>query len=335
MARAAHRPPAPAAPASEEEIRIGISSCLLGEPVRYDGGHKRDPFLAEVAARWVRWVPVCPEAEAGLGIPREPMQLVAGETPDAPRLLVIRSGIDHSVHLRRWGRRRLRDLAAERLDGFVLKRNSPSCGQERVPIHAERGRARARRQGTGLFAAELLVRLPLLPVEEEGRLADPIRRAHFFTRVFAHQRLARAFRPRWTREQVARFLAGEEFLLRAHEPGAIRALAALLAAAAVLPRAELARRLQERFMAALRRPAPPRRHGRALRRVLRLLRSRLAAGEHEALGRAIEDHEQGRVPRLVPLDLLRHAAERAGAAALAAQSYLAPVAAERALAYPD
>jgi uncharacterized protein YbbK (DUF523 family) len=146
---------------TEGKLRLGVSACLMGEPVRYDGGHKRDPFLTETLAPFVEWVPVCPELEIGLGVPRDTLRLV-GE-PRAPRLVVERTGEDLTPAMQRFVRRRLDDLAALELDGYVLKRASPSCGLFRVRVYGEGGVAGA--VGRGIFASALVERFPALPVK--------------------------------------------------------------------------------------------------------------------------------------------------------------------------
>jgi uncharacterized protein YbbK (DUF523 family) len=161
-------------------IRLGISACLLGEAVRYDGGHKRDAFLTETLAAHVKWVPVCPEVELGLGIPREAIRLIGD--PAAPRLVQEESGVDLGDRMRHYAARRAEELAALDLDGYVLKRASPSCGLFRVKVYRHNGVPSA--DGRGLFAAALVERLPALPVEEEGRLSDPAPRENFIERVF-------------------------------------------------------------------------------------------------------------------------------------------------------
>src|SRR5512145_160552 len=166
----------------ERPIRVGISACLLGQQVRYDGGHKRDAFLTDTLGRWVEWVPVCPEVELGLGIPREAIRLEGD--PDRPRLVAPRSGADHTAAMQRLARARAAELARQDLSGYVLKKDSPSCGMARVRVYA--GSGTPARRGTGLFARALMERLPLLPVEEEGRLHDARLRENFVERVFAY-----------------------------------------------------------------------------------------------------------------------------------------------------
>ncbi len=201
--------------------RLGVSACLLGQRVRYDGDHKREAFLVETLGRRVEWVAVCPEVELGLGIPRESIQLEG--SPDAPRLVGIRSRTDHTRSMQRFARARVEQLAALGLAGYVLKAGSPSCGLVRVPVHG------APRRGRGLFARALTTRLPLLPIEEEGRLRDPRLRESFVARVFAYARWQRALASGMTRRRLRAFHAAHAALVRSHDPAAARRLDALVA----------------------------------------------------------------------------------------------------------
>lgn len=309
----ARRPP-------PEEIRIGVSTCLLGQNVRYDGGHKRDDFVAGMLARFVTFVPVCPEVEVGMGVPRPSIRLVrlGGEV----RLVEPRSGADHTAAMRRWSERRARELEGLGLSGYVLKKDSPSCGMERVKVHAEKGPGV--KDGVGLFAEALMARLPLLPVEEEGRLHDPALRESFVERVFAHRRLAALLGGRWTVGDLVRFHTAEKLLLLAHQPSAYQALGRLVARAKALPRAEVQREYGEGFMKALKAPATKGKNANVLQHMAGYFKDRLPAGEKAELQEAISDYRRGLVPLVVPLTLLRHLVRRLGAPYLEGQSYLEP-----------
>jgi uncharacterized protein YbbK (DUF523 family) len=152
----------------EPVIRLGVSTCLLGERVRYDGGHKLDRFLVNTLGQFVEWVPVCPEVEMGMPIPREAVRLVGD--PAAPRLVAPKSGADHTERMQAWARKRLDQLAALDLSRFVLTKDSSSLGPVSVKAHNQRGMAA--RTGTGIFPRELMNRFPLLPLEEEGQVND-------------------------------------------------------------------------------------------------------------------------------------------------------------------
>ena len=232
--------------ASEVPIRIGISTCLLGEHVRFDGGHKRDRFLVETVGRYVEWVPVCPEVEAGLGVPRESMRLrrVGGQV----RLVTTKTGIDHTDAMRRHAARRIAALRAEDLCGYVLKRSSPSCGMERVKIY---GRGAPVGNGRGLFAEALLEAFPHLPVEEEGRLNDPRLRENFVERVFAYRRLRSLFGGRWAVGDIVAFHTAHKLQLMAHSPRLYAELGCLVAGAKAVAHPVLRASYEGKFMSAL------------------------------------------------------------------------------------
>lgn len=166
------------------KIKLGISSCLLGVNVRYDGGHKLDRFLKDTFGAYVEYVPVCPEVECGLGVPREAMHL-EGE-PDNPRLVTTRSKQDRTDSLVDWARKRVVELEAENLCGFIFKSDSPTCGMARVQVYNEK--VMAVETGTGIFARIFMEHFPLLPMEDEGRLHDPLLREKFVERIFTVNR---------------------------------------------------------------------------------------------------------------------------------------------------
>jgi uncharacterized protein YbbK (DUF523 family) len=222
-------------------VRVGISSCLLGERVRYDGGHKRDRFLTEELARHVEFVPLCPEVEIGLGVPRPALHLE--RRGDDVRMLVTDSGEDLTPRMRSWAEGAAERIAAARLDGYVLKKSSPSCGVEGVKVYDENGAPAP--TGRGLFAAALIERLPLLPVEEEGRLRDARLRERFVTRVFARARVREFLASDWGPGELARFHAAEKRLVDVPE------LDRLVARAGELDRADLAQRYAELHARAL------------------------------------------------------------------------------------
>ena len=301
-------------------LRVGVSACLLGETVRYDGGHKRDAFLTEVLGRFVEWVPVCPEVELGLGIPREAIRLEGD--PSSPRLVAPKSGADHTVAMRRLAGRRAAALGRLGLVGYVLKKDSPSCGMERVRVHSERGAPR--RNGVGLFARALMDALPLLPVEEEGRLNDPPLRENFVERLFAADRWQRFRAERPSRGGLVAFHTAHKLLVLAHSPKGYAALGRLVAHAKEHPLPAVLDRYGETFMAALRELATPRRHANVLEHMLGYVRDALAPAERHELVDLIADHRRGLVPLVVPLTLLKHHVARQEVAYLAAQVYLAP-----------
>ncbi|MBZ5560069.1 MAG: DUF523 and DUF1722 domain-containing protein [Acidobacteriia bacterium] len=245
-------------PVTDSRPRIGVSTCLLGEPVRWDAGHKRDPYLVDVFGPQVEWVPFCPEVEAGFGTPRETMHLVRAAGGPIT-LMTTKTQRDVTRQLRTAVQRRMDAIAEADLSGYVLKKDSPSCGMARVKVYSDRG-GPAERTGRGLFADALMTRLPNLPVEEEGRLSDPRLRENFVERVFAFQRVRRLFSSRWTQGDLVAFHTAHKLTLMAHSPSAYRALGRLVAEGASLDRRALALRYEAEFMQALAVVATPKRH---------------------------------------------------------------------------
>jgi uncharacterized protein YbgA (DUF1722 family)/uncharacterized protein YbbK (DUF523 family) len=299
-------------------LRLGISACLLGEAVRWDGGHKRDPFLTETLGRWVEWVPVCPEVELGLGVPREAIRLEGDAR--APRLVAADSRRDLTAEMAALARRRVAGLARLDLSGYVLKKDSPSCGMERVRVHGASG-APARR-GVGAFARVLMEQLGLLPVEEEGRLHDPELREHFVERVFAYWRWRRFSADGPTRGGLVAFHTAHKLQLLAHDPASHRRLGRLVAGRG--PLATVLREYGQGFMAALRVRATPARHVNVLQHMAGYVTREIASDERRELGDVIADYRRGLVPLVVPLTLLGHHVRRQRVSYLAEQVYLNP-----------
>jgi uncharacterized protein YbgA (DUF1722 family)/uncharacterized protein YbbK (DUF523 family) len=311
---------APRNDVTQSPIRIGISACLLGEEVRYDGGHKRDSFLTDVLRRFVEFVPVCPEVEAGFGTPREAMHL--RRTNDRIRLVTVKTDRDVTAPMERFVRRRLPALEAEDLSGYVLKKNSPSCGLERVKVYERNGVPAA--SGRGLFADALIKRFPLLPVEEEGRLNDPELRENFIERVFAYHRLRMLFRSRWTAASLVRFHTAHKLLLMAHAPEGYRRLGRLVAAPAQRRRGELEQSYAEEFMRTMAATATRRRHTNVLQHMAGYFKTRLDAASKAELQSTIDDYRRGLTPLIVPITLLQHHVRVHKVEYLAGQQYLQP-----------
>jgi uncharacterized protein YbgA (DUF1722 family)/uncharacterized protein YbbK (DUF523 family) len=316
----------------EDRPRIGISSCLLGQPVRYDSGHKRDPFLVETFGQHVEWVPVCPEVEVGFGTPRETMRLVLtepqvrqrGERFDSSKIALVlnKQGTDVTGTLVSYARRKVEKLAHARLSGFVLKKDSPSCGMERVKVYTPDGRGE--RGGRGLFAEALIARLPNLPVEEEGRLGDPRLRENFVERVFAYRRLCDLFAARWTLGDVVAFHTAHKLTLMAHSPAAYRAIGRLVATAKQMPRAGFATEYQSQFMRALAIVATPKRQANVLQHMLGYFSRDIDAEARQELLTLIDDHRRGQLPLVVPMTLMRHHVRRQHVEYLLGQTWLEP-----------
>lgn len=301
-------------------IPVGISACLLGSAVRFDGGHKYHRKLVELLGRHFRWVPACPEIELGLGAPRESLRLVG--TAGAPRLVAPRSGGDLTAAMTAHVAERVEALARRGLRGFVLKKDSPTCGLHRVRVYDASGVPG--RDGSGLFARALRERLPNLPVEEEGRLEDPLLRESFVVRVFAYDRWLklRAAGPR--RGDLVAFHTAHKLILRAHDPAAYGELGRLVASVASEPLASVLDRYEAAFLAALAKPASSRRHVDVLQHLLGFLRPHLPGPQRQSIVAVIEDYRRGLLPRAAPLELLRHHLGRLGLPWVDSQVYLQP-----------
>jgi len=327
----ARRAPDPSEPPrwrrTDAPIRIGVSGCLLGEEVRFDGGHKRSRFVTDELGRFVEWVPVCPEVEVGMGVPRPPIRIVqpAGTSgEDAQRLQEVKSGHRHTSAMTRFARSRVAGLARTDLCGFILKKDSPTCGMERVRVWREDKDGGATRDGRGFFARVLLDRMPMLPVEEEGRLEDPALRERFVERIFAYRRLKSLFEARWTLRELVAFHTAHKMQLLAHSEKDYRALGRIVAEVKQTPRAELRDRYATLFMQALAVKATPRRHVNVLQHMAGHLRGRLDDPSRQELAGMIEDYRAGLVPLVVPITLIRHHVRRLGVDYLAGQVYLEP-----------
>jgi uncharacterized protein YbgA (DUF1722 family)/uncharacterized protein YbbK (DUF523 family) len=296
-----------------------VSSCLLGEQVRFDGGHKHDRFLTDQLGRYVEWVPVCPELEVGMGVPREAVRL-EGE-PAAPRMVGVRTETDHTSAMTRFAAARVRQLTGLGLHGYVFKKGSPSCGLERVRVYGKSGTPS--RRGRGLFAAAFSEALPLVPVEEEGRLNDPVLRENFIERVFAYRRLeGLAAAP--TRAGLVAFHTVHKFQLLAHSPRYYRALGRLVAEQKRQRPAALVASYGAAFMAALATHATTAKHANVLQHLAGFCREHLDAGDRRELAEVVDEYRRHLVPLIVPVTLLRHHVQKHGVAYVQGQTYLAP-----------
>ncbi|MCM3903531.1 MAG: DUF523 and DUF1722 domain-containing protein [Pyrinomonadaceae bacterium] len=301
-------------------LRLGISRCLLGDEVRFDGGHKRDNFLTDVLGRYVEWVPVCPEVEAGLGTPREAMKLVGD--PQDPRLMTIKSGTDHTRALETMTMNRIEGLKKLDLSGYVFKKGSPSCGIERVRIYNEHGMPS--RNGVGLFARAFIEQFPLIPVEEEGRLCDPTLRENFIERVFCYRRWQDLVQSGVTRQALVQFHTIHKYLLLAHHPQQCEVLGRLIGQAHQHRPKELVHRYGELFTKALAVKATVRKHVNVLQHILGNFKERLGAHEKAELLGVIGDYHHGLTPLIVPLTLIKHYVQIFDVSYIRDQVYLNP-----------
>ncbi len=286
----------------EPEIRLGVSTCLMGENVRYDGGHKRDRYLLNTLGEFVDYVPVCPEVETGLPVPREPMHLEGD--PEDPRLVTINTRRDLTDRMQTWARERLDQLAEEDLHGFVFKSRSPSSGLFRVKIYDDHGMPS--RVGTGIFPREVMHRFPLLPLEEEGRLHDMGLRENFIERVFVYYRWTCLLRRDASPGGIVAFHTAHKLTMMAHSPAQYQKMGRLVAEAGNLPWPDLQDAYGKMLMDGLEVLATVGKHTNVLQHLMGFLKDFLSPEDKGELTRLMEDYQQGLVPLIVPLTLLKH-----------------------------
>lgn len=306
-----------------ERIKIGVSACLVGHEVRYDGGHKRDAYISNTLSQYFDFVPLCPEVSVGLGIPRPTIHLVR-QAGDIRALEVKNASIDHTDKLERYIDGVIPQL--EQVCGYILKKNSPSCGMERVKVyHPERPNLPPERDGMGIFARKLQARFPLLPMEEEGRLCDPILRENFIGRVFVYHRWRELEASGLTPAALVDFHSGHKYLLMAHDQENAQELGQMIAR--VGKSADL-RQLAEDYIRLLMETLSKRvsrgQHANVLQHLMGYLKAQLDAGDREELLDTIHQYRKGYVPLIVPVTLLKHHFRRHPQPYIERQYYLAP-----------
>ena len=304
----------------ERPIRLGVSSCLLGNEVRFDGGHKRDRFVTDLLGKFVEWVPVCPEVEVGMETPRPALRLVSDG--DDVRMVEIKSGRDHTNAMNRYSAKRVRALRGLDLCGYILKKDSPSCGMTRVKVYGDKNMPT--RQGRGLYASALMEAYPNLPVEDEGRLNDSKLRENFIERVFVYRRLNHLFHGRWTRGQVVAFHTAHKLQLMAHSTVAYRELGHLVANLKQTPRAIFREQYERGFMEALSHVASRGRNANVLQHAAGHLKTNLDSASRTELADLIHDYREGLVPLVVPVTLIGHHVRRHEVEYLKGQVFLEP-----------
>lgn len=301
-------------------VKIGISACLLGQPVRYNGGHKHSSLCTEVLARHFEFIGICPEQAIGLGTPRQPIRLVGD--PDSPCAVgTVDRQLDVSEALTAFGAQVATQL--DDISGYILMQKSPSCGMERVKVYQDNGYPAAG-GGRGLFAAALMRARPDLPVEEDGRLNDPVLRENFITRVFAHASWQELLRTGLTRQALIRFHERYKYQLMATNREQYRLLGRAVAQIAAKPLAEFAPAYFSQLMAALKHPASRGSHSNVLQHLAGYLKRTLSAPEKQELQQLIEQYRVGTVPLVVPMTLIRHHFRRHPDAYIARQTYMLP-----------
>lgn len=303
-----------------EKIPIGISSCLLGENVRYNGGHALDRFLRDTLGRYVQYVPVCPEVGCGLGVPRETMRLVGD--PARPRLVTGKTGIDHTERMETWAGQRVKTLEKEDLCGFVFKSDSPSSGMERVKVYDDKGMPR--KIGVGIFARIFMEHFPLTPVEEEGRLHDAVLRENFIERIFTYKRYREAMQGKDLIRNLIAFHTKNKLLFMAHSPKHLRQMGKLVAHAKEFPPNEFITQYETLLMEAMSLKPTTAKHTNVLHHIMGYFKKQLTADEKKEILEIVEQYRHGLIPLIVPVTLLNHYVRKYDEPYLKEQFYLNP-----------
>ncbi len=305
----------------DSRIQLGVSACLLGKNVRYNGGHTLDRWVVDELGKYVDYTPVCPEVECGLGIPREAMQLVGD--PAAPRLVTRTTGVDHTDKLLSWAANKLEELKKLPLCGYIFKSKSPSNGMERIKVYNAKGHPVG--STSGLFAGAFTKRFPLLPVEEEGRLHDEHLRENFIERIFTMKRWRNAMcTDTISLNVLMQFHARHKLLLLSHSPKHYREMGRLIALAQTQPLDQVKEYYFRQLVEALKLRSTPAKHVNAMQHAIGYFKKMLNAGEKKEFQDILEHFRQGNLPLIVPITLLNHYVHKYGNQYLSEQYYLKP-----------
>ncbi len=303
-----------------EKIRLGISACLLGENVRYDGGHKLDRFLRETLGQYVEYVPVCPEVECGLPIPREAMRLEGN--PESPCLVISRTKQDMTERMIIWADKRVVELEKEDLCGFIFKSHSPSSGMERVRVYNEKGMPS--KKGVGIFARIFMDHFPLLPVEDEGRLHDPEVRENFIERIFTLKRWRDILAKKSGRGNVVDFHTKHKLLVLSHSPRHYQAMGKLAARPTDFPLKDFYQQYETLLMESLKLKTTRKKNSNVLMHIAGYFKERFSSEEKQELLEVIDRYRQGYTPLIVPITLVNHYVRKYNQPYLKQQVYLNP-----------
>jgi uncharacterized protein YbgA (DUF1722 family)/uncharacterized protein YbbK (DUF523 family) len=303
-----------------EKVKLGISTCLLGDNVRYDGGYKLDRFLTDTLGKYVEYVPVCPEVECGLPIPREAMHLEGN--PDSPRLVTTHTKQDMTDRMIRWAQKRVAELKREDLCGFIFKSDSPTSGMERVRVYIEKGMPV--KKGVGMFARIFMEHFPLLPVEDEERLHDPDLRENFIERIFTLKRWREALAKKEGRGVVVDFHTVHKILILSHSPKHYQMMGKLVAKAKEIPTKELYQQYQAILMEALQLKTTPKKNTNVLQHMMGYFKEQLSSDEKKELLEVIDHYRQEYIPLIVPVTLIQHYVRKYDQPYLKKQTYLNP-----------
>lgn len=301
-------------------IKVGVSSCLLGQEVRFNGGHKRDGFVTGQLERFIDFVPLCPEVGIGMGIPRPPIRLV-GDLEHPRAVATDDPTLDVTAKLELFGRQQTASLGG--VSGYILKKDSPSCGMERVKVYSSKGGS-AERKGVGVFARVLMESMPLLPLEEEGRLNDPVLRENFLTRIYTYDRWQRLAEEGITAKRLIAFHTDHKYLVMAHSQAAYNRLGRMLSNLSGVDPGAVALMYVTELMTALKRRVDRKRHANVLQHIMGYFKRSIDSGDKAELIANIDAYRRGEIPLVVPVTLLRHYLRRHPDTYMERQHYLRP-----------
>ena len=304
----------------EDKIRIGISACLLGQPVRFDGSHKHDHYLTNTLSEYLDFVPVCPEVESGFSVLRETLRLVGD--PKAPRLVTSRTNIDHTDRMLGWAEKRVRELEAENLCGFIFKSDSPSSGLMRVKVYNSKGMAE--KKGVGLFARTFTRHFPLLPVEEEGRLNDPVLRETFIEQIFTLKRWRETLTLGRNMKNLVDFQTRHKLLMLSHSPANARLMGKLVADGKQAPIQSVYAQYERLLIETLRMKSTIKKNLNVLEHILGYFKNQLGSDEKQEMLEIFDRYRNEFVPLIVPVTLLNHYVRKTDEPYLKQQVYLNP-----------
>jgi len=302
------------------KIRVGVSSCLLGHNVRYDGGHKLDRYIRDTLGQYMEFIPVCPEVECGLGVPREAMRLV-GE-PESPKLVTVRTGRDLTQQMLMWAKNRLEELETYGLCGFIFKSGSPSSGMERVKVYTAAGMPSQR--GVGLFARAFMQRFPLIPVEDDGRLHDPKLRENFVERIFVMQRWRKLRESNQSASGLVQFHTQHKLLIMSHSPKHSAQMGKLVAEVGKAHLSPVLENYEKLLMESLKLKATPAKHCNVLEHMLGYFKKELSSDEKQEMAEILNRFRKGQLPLIVPVTLMNHYVKKYKQPYLSSQLYLEP-----------
>ena len=301
-------------------VKIGISQCLLGEKVRYDGNHSHDRFLTQTLGLFVDYLPVCPEVECGMPTPREAVRLVGD--PECPRLVTQKTGIDKTQQMNTWIHTRLKELEKEDLCGFIFKSKSPSSGLYRIRVYGDDGKVR--KTGTGLFAGAFTRHFPRVPVEEAGRLQDPRLRELFIENIFSFQRWRKFLDAPFKMGRLVDFHTRNKLLILSHSPEIYRKMGKLVAAGKSMDVPELIDTYESHLIKALRLKTTVKKQINVLSHIMGFFKNELNGDEKKELLSVFDQYRSGYVPLIVPLTLIKHYVMKYDNEWLKKQTYLNP-----------